>query len=337
MKRKIIAIILTAVFVISLSGSAYAGRTLSNGTSGDDVYALQQILAAYGYFYEEPTGYFGNVTQNALASLQADLGLAADGIAGPTTAMYLGLVTNDESYGSYDAYGYYDSTASASLYRSLSYGMSGDDVTYLQQLLAAYGFFYGVPSGYFGELTEAAVINFQYAYGIDPIGIAGPQTIAALTGDYSGTDTAYSTAYSYEDYAAAVLDAVDWTPSAGAGYCASWVTQVMKNAGILTYDITSLRPTALSYAGDYGFNANDYWAYVCYSENINDLQPGMIIATRNSNSYLGQTYGHVGIYIGDGLVVSSVGYKETLTVDEWIRRYNNTAMGSTARWGYLPY
>ena len=223
--------------------------------------------------------------------------------------------------------------------------MSGDDVSTLQALLADYGYYYGELTGYFGEITESAVINFQYDYGLEADGIVGPGTIGMLTGTY--TESSYSSA-NYYDYAAAVLDAVSWTPATGSGYCAAWVTQVFKNAGILTYNINNLRPTYYSYAStsgladswyadSTGFNANDYWAYVCYSSDINDLQPGMVVATRSSYTYLGRQFGHVGIYLGDGRIISSVGYLETLSIEEWERRYNNTEYGSTIAWGYLPY
>lgn len=325
MKKKLTCILLTAIMVVSLSGTAFAGRTLSNGTSGNDVYVLQQVLAAYGYLTGEYDGYFGYATQAALASLQADLGLVPDGVAGPTTCAFLGISTNDDlaiyNYSNYNSYGYgsydyYGTTISSS---SLSKGMSGSDVYALQSLLAAYGYFYDTPSGYFGDMTEAAVTNFQYAYGLDPCGIAGPKTIGMLTGDYSAADT-YSTGYSY-DYGAAIVEAAHYTPSTAQGYCAAWVSNVLVNAGVV-----SCSP---------GYNANDYWANVCYSTDVNDLQPGMIIAVRNSNSYLGRIYGHVGIYMGDGLVTSSIGYLETLSLDEWIRKYNNYDMGSYAAWGFM--
>ena len=67
MKRKFLVIIAAAVFSIAMCGTAFgAGRSLYNGTSGDDVYELQQLLSAYGYFYDEPTGYFGDLTEQAL-------------------------------------------------------------------------------------------------------------------------------------------------------------------------------------------------------------------------------------------------------------------------------
>ena len=315
------------------TASFAAGRTLSNGCSGDDVYELQQILYSYGYLDYEPTGYFGDMTELALIDFQYDHGLEADGVAGPGTLGYLGLYTEEGSYYSYSGY-----DISGPLY----YGMSGDDVYALQELLYSYGYLYSEPTGFFGDATLEAVIDFQYDYGLDTDGIAGAGTIAALTGSSYGSSDDY-----YYGYADAIIDAVYRTPATGAGYCAAWVTQVLQNAGVLTYNINNLRPTYYSYAStsgladswyadSTGFNANDYWAYVCYSSDINDLQPGMVVATRSSFTYLGRQFGHVGIYIGDGLVVSSIGYLETISLDEWEKRYNNVEMGSSIAWGFLP-
>ncbi|MBQ9031223.1 MAG: peptidoglycan-binding protein [Parasporobacterium sp.] len=357
MKRKLAFVLITASLIAAMCSTTFAaGRVLTNGSSGDDVYALQQMLAAYGYFYDDPTGYFGDLTENALIQFQYDFGLDADGVAGPLTSSYLGLAAN-EDYGD-DGYDDYDGSdggvdyADASLSGVFYSGMSGTEVYLLQELLSAYGYFGEAPTGFYGDLTAAAVREFQADYGLEADGIAGPATIGVLTGTSSGassgTSGSPSGSYDYSGYADAVLDAVYRTPATSAGYCAAWVTQVLRNAGVLTYDLSSLRGSAYSYAstsgladaayaGNTGFNANDYWAYVCYSSDVNDLQPGMVVATRSSFTYLGRQFGHVGIYLGDGQVISSVGYLETLSLDEWNSRYNNTGAGSSISWGYLPY
>ena len=338
MKKKLSFLAITAIVSMTACSVTFAGRPLYNGSSGDDVYELQQLLAAYGYFYDEPTGYFGDMTELAVTEFQLDYGLVADGIAGQDTCAYLGLTTSEESYDSSDYSG--DYYISGPLYA----GMEGSEVYALQELLIAYGYLYGEATGFFGEATQDAVISFQNDYGLEADGIVGDGTISALTGTSSGSS--YDSSY-YQDYAAAVLDAVRRTPATGAGYCAAWVTQVLQNAGVLTYNINNLRPTYYSYAStsgladswyadSTGFNANDYWAYVCYSSDPDDLAPGMVVATRSSFTYLGRQFGHVGIYIGDGLVTSSIGYLETISLDEWNRRYNNTALGSSIAWGYLP-
>jgi murein DD-endopeptidase MepM/ murein hydrolase activator NlpD len=53
-------------------------------------------------------------------------------------------------------------------------------VAALQFQLASHGFPSGQFDGVFGPRTEAALLRFQRWAGIDPIGIAGPRTLAAL-------------------------------------------------------------------------------------------------------------------------------------------------------------
>ncbi len=64
----------------------------------------------------------------------------------------------------------------------LARGDHNKDVTVLQKILKLLDFFpKEVPeTGYFGSITKSAVIAFQKAHNIDPIGIVGPKTRKAL-------------------------------------------------------------------------------------------------------------------------------------------------------------
>ena len=57
-------------------------RSLSVGTYGSDVTQLQTFLGAHGYLKVSPTGYFGPLTQTAVAHWQADGNVVAQGNAG---------------------------------------------------------------------------------------------------------------------------------------------------------------------------------------------------------------------------------------------------------------
>ena len=59
-------------------------------------------------------------------------------------------------------------------------GARGDQVIELQKLLAAQGFYKGAVDGIFGRGTEAAVLAFQRAKGLDADGKVGAKTWAAL-------------------------------------------------------------------------------------------------------------------------------------------------------------
>jgi len=59
----------------------------------------------------------------------------------------------------------------------LSYGSVGQEVRDLQTLLKDLGYFtYPYITGYYGNITVQAVKDFQLAYGINPLGVVGPQT-----------------------------------------------------------------------------------------------------------------------------------------------------------------
>ena len=69
------------------------GRSLAVGISGSDVTALQTYLNAQGYLSVGPTGYFGPLTQSAVARWQAKggvvtLGVSGSGIFGPLSRAY---------------------------------------------------------------------------------------------------------------------------------------------------------------------------------------------------------------------------------------------------------
>ena len=117
--------------------------------------------------------------------------------------------------------------------------------------------------------------------------------------------------------ASAVVSSCYSTPSPGAGYCAAWVTNVFVNAGIGAF---------------YG-NACDMYASWCYSSDRGSLMPGMIVAVSTwSGTSAGRIYGHVGIYIGGGMVMDNIGYIRTIDIDSWVGTYSTTV---TPRWGWL--
>lgn len=114
----------------------------------------------------------------------------------------------------------------------------------------------------------------------------------------------------------AIVNACYRVGSPGSGLCAMWVSQVYSAAGY----------------GYPGGNANNmYWNF-CKSSNKGDLQPGMIVAVSTwTGTSAGRVYGHVGIYIGGGMVMHNVGSIQTMGLDTWINTYGTTV---TPRWGW---
>lgn len=114
----------------------------------------------------------------------------------------------------------------------------------------------------------------------------------------------------------AIVNACYRVGSPGSGLCAMWVSQVYNAAGY----------------GYPGGNANNmYWNF-CTSSNKGDLQAGMIVAVSTwTGTSAGRVYGHVGIYIGGGMVMHNVGSIQTMSLDAWINTYGTTV---TPRWGW---
>ena len=66
-------------------GNAISLRTLSNGSKGEDVKALQILLNGMGFNCGTADGIFGAKTLNAVKAFQKKVGLSADGIVGILT------------------------------------------------------------------------------------------------------------------------------------------------------------------------------------------------------------------------------------------------------------
>lgn len=108
------------------------------------------------------------------------------------------------------------------------------------------------------------------------------------------------------------------TPSPGQGWCAAWVTNVFRAAGV----------------GYFGGNACDMCRSWCHSSNRSELKVGMIIAdvSHPGTGSAGLTYGHVGIYIGNNKVMSNEGPITVKSLDTFIRFYG---AGTGCKWGWI--
>lgn len=104
-----------------------------------------------------------------------------------------------------------------------------------------------------------------------------------------------------------IVNAAYITPSPGAGWCAMWVSQVYQNAGL----------------GYIGGNACDMYRNYTFTSDRSKLKVGMLVAVESSSSgsTAGLTYGHVGIYIGDGKVMDNIGRIRVTTLDNWISSF----------------
>ncbi len=139
---------------------------LELGAVGDAVVDVQQRLGDLGFSPGmDPSGTYREGTRAAVEAFQYRRGLRVDGICGRQT--WSALVEAGRQLG--DRF----------LYRR-SPMLRGDDVAELQQRLSALGFDSGRVDGIFGDLTSAALGEFQRNAGLPVDGIAGATTVSAL-------------------------------------------------------------------------------------------------------------------------------------------------------------
>lgn len=169
---------------IVVGTAPHASALMRYGNTGRDVTQLQQELAAIGFFNGPVTGYYGPMTQEAVIQFQRAKGLAVDGIAGPntlaalqrTTPGYQVAATNQGAIA--PALSTVPKTVPSTV--GLAMGATGPDVIQLQTLLRRLGFFTEQVTGYYGVVTQAAVTQFQRAYGLPATGVANASTLATL-------------------------------------------------------------------------------------------------------------------------------------------------------------
>lgn len=152
----------------------------SGGASSDTVKDVQTKLKALGYYSAEITGNVGAKTETAIKKFQKDNGLTADGVIGPKTQGKLDAV--------YAAKGG-SSSSGGSSGGAIKLGSSGSDVTKLQQDLKELGFYAAEITGNVGAKTEAAIKAFQKKHNLSADGVAGPDTLAAISAALRGTTT----------------------------------------------------------------------------------------------------------------------------------------------------
>jgi len=145
-----------AVVALAAAPAASAGRDAG-------LAALQVALQSRGFYAGSIDGLKGPNTTVAILRFQRRVGLTPDGIPGRATRKALGR------YGSHVLGS-----------RALTRGATGWDVAALQFLLAWHGFPSSTIDGGLGERTERALRHFQRWAGLQPDGVAGPSTYAAL-------------------------------------------------------------------------------------------------------------------------------------------------------------
>ena len=126
---------------------------------------VQEDLADLGFYDGPINGVYGPRTTAAVKRFQARTGLPVDGIAGPQTMGAINLALGNDS---------------------------NDAVDLLQTTLKGLCYYGGNVDGIFGSGTEAALIAFQKAEGLNADGRYGPKTAVALAKAWPGRPSSCS-------------------------------------------------------------------------------------------------------------------------------------------------
>lgn len=166
--------------------------TLSKqGSTGEEVRKIQRKLKELGYLTGSVDGIYGSKTKKAVISFQKNCGIAADGICGPTTLLYLGLSSSSSSG---------------------SAGQSSSDVWLLAKLIAAEA----RGESYTGQVAVGAVVLNRVDHPSFPDSIAG---VIYQAGAFSCVNDSNWNVSPNATSQKAARDAINgWDPSGGAIY-----------------------------------------------------------------------------------------------------------------------
>jgi len=154
-------------------------NNLKLGDKNDEVGHLQELLAIDPSVYPEGliTNYFGSLTDKAVKKIQEKFTVPVTGVVDEKTREV--IISNSVKQKIIERN---DVPEIASLSSNISVGMKGSSVSYLQKYLASKGFLkIEFVTGYFGEITRQAVVDFQKSNNISPAsGFVGPKTRAKI-------------------------------------------------------------------------------------------------------------------------------------------------------------
>ncbi len=182
------------------SVAASIGETLSLGSQGASVKALQTRLRELGYLSAAANGSYGDKTRQAVYDFQSTHGITPNGKANTKTlnAIYASTArpadevdimptATPEPTG-----GEHTGNITTTGYTTLRQGDQNEAVRQLQQALKDQGYYTGAVNGQFGTATQRAVAAFQEAMFLTADGVAGPTTQRMLYGT-GGESISYST------------------------------------------------------------------------------------------------------------------------------------------------
>lgn len=115
-----------------------------------------------------------------------------------------------------------------------------------------------------------------------------------------------------------LVECAHGTAAMGEGLCAAWVERAFSRLGM----------------GYVSGDARELYEGFCHLTDAGDLLVGMIVAVgRHPYGAGGWDHGHVGLYVGDGVVMDCVdGRVRRVPLTLWLSAYG---VASEPRWGWL--
>ena len=278
---------------------------LQKGNESEYVQALQERLMELGYMeIDDSTQYYGSVTKYAVELFQRQHGLQQDGIAGYETQKV--LFSNE-----------------AKKYTLLE-GTSGHDVDAMQKQLVDLGYIDKV-TGYYGTITVDAVKDFQKRNELTIDGKTGEQTLDAL---YSPNAVPSASKIVEERRSANIEEMIEVARAQlGKPY-------ILGRSGPSSFDCSGLVYYCLKQAGSSRgrYNAAGYAAVSDWEkiESYDDLKKGDLLFFWSSSR---GRIGHVGIYVGDGMMIDASSSNGKVVY----RTINSPYWLKTFRWARRPW
>ncbi len=182
----------TSGVVDDSSSSGSSSNVMQFGDYGDNVTELQLRLTELGFYNGPITGYFGEQTEAAYIRFQKAAGVYVDGIAGegdreilysdnaPTGSIAEIGTNNEEADTDTEVETDTDITTDDNTFETYVNGSYNDDVYKIQTELANLGYFTEEATGYYGTLTESAVMMFQVENGLEATGEVDEITYTTL-------------------------------------------------------------------------------------------------------------------------------------------------------------
>jgi len=178
--------LLPVAITMSIFSAARQAFAVNVGATGSEVKNLQEQLKAAGFYSPNPTGYYGDVTQEAIRKFQKANSLPVNGLADAATVMKLQSRTAkvNPTPSNHPQVTAKTTTTNQTVNNNqnsnIAKGDSGVEVKSLQERLRVAGYYTANSTGVFGVTTEAAVVSFQKANNLIADGIVGPATLKKL-------------------------------------------------------------------------------------------------------------------------------------------------------------